>query len=77
MFVCPDHRLILGLMAKSVPKVTFDPKPRKVGPGWRLVATFPSGQQEYITGFKSEADAVEWLASSRCQAWLKARGYAK
>ncbi len=64
-------------MAKNVPKVTFDPKPRKIGSGWRVVATYPSGQQEYITGFKTEAEAIEWLASSRCQAWLKARSYAK
>jgi len=65
-------------MAKNVlDEVTFDPNPRKVGPGWRLVATYPSGQQEYITGFETEAAAIEWLAGSRCQAWLKARGFAK
>jgi hypothetical protein len=64
-------------MAKNVPKVTFDPKPRKVGPEWHVVATYPSGQQEHITGFRTKAGALEWLASTRCQAWLKARGYAK
>jgi hypothetical protein len=64
-------------MVEDVPKVTFDPKPLKRGPEWYLVATYPSGQQEHISGFKTEADAIEWLASSRCQAWLKARGYAK
>jgi hypothetical protein len=57
--------------------VTFDPKPRKIGPEWHVVATYPSGQQEHITGFETEAAAIEWLASSRCHAWLKARGYAK
>jgi hypothetical protein len=64
-------------MVKDVPRVTFDPKALKRGLEWYLVATYPGGQQEHITGFKTEAEAVEWLASSRCQAWLKARGYAK
>jgi hypothetical protein len=64
-------------MVEDVPKVTFDSEPLKRGPEWYLVATYPSGQQEHITGFKTEADAIEWVASSRCQAWLKARGYAK
>lgn len=70
-------RRILDLVAKNIPKVTFDPKPLKSGTDWYLVATYPDGQQEHITGFKIEADAIEWLDSSRCQAWLKARGYAK
>ena len=77
MFVCPVGGRILDLMVKDVPKVTFDPKPQRSGTGWYLVATYPGSQQEHIPGFKTEAEAVEWLASSRCQAWLKARGYAK
>jgi len=64
-------------MARNVPKVTFDPKPLKSGTDWYVVATYPSGQHEHITGFKTEADAIEWLDSSRRQAWLKARGCAK
>jgi len=70
-------RRILDLVAKNIPKVTFDPKPLKSGTDWYLVATYPDGQREHITGFKIEADAIEWLDSSRCQAWLKARGCAK
>jgi hypothetical protein len=62
-------------MAKDVSKVTFDPKPLRSGTGWDVVAT--GSQQEHIPGFKTEAEAIEWLAGSRCQAWLKARGYAK
>jgi hypothetical protein len=77
LFVGPDRGLILGLMAKNVSKVTFDPKPVKSGTGWYVVATYLGGQQEHLPGFKNEAEAIEWLASSRCQAWLKARGYAK
>jgi hypothetical protein len=77
LFGGADHGRILDLMAKNVPKVTFDPKPLRSGTGWHVVATYPGSQQEHIPGFKTEAEAVEWLASSRCQAWLKARGYAK
>ncbi|MDR3420462.1 MAG: hypothetical protein P4L80_04345 [Xanthobacteraceae bacterium] len=62
-------------MAENRPKITFETKPLKVGPEWHLVATFPSGQQEHITGFKTEAEAIGWLDGSRYQAWLKARGY--
>ena len=70
-------RRILDLVAKNIPKVTFDPKPLKSGTDWYLVATYSRAQQEHLTDFKTEADAIEWLDSSRCQAWLKARGYAK
>jgi hypothetical protein len=42
-----------------------------------IFATFPSGQQEHIAGFKTEDEAIEWLTGSRCQASLNARGYAK
>jgi hypothetical protein len=77
LFVGLDHGRILRLMVKHVPKVTFDPKPLKRGPECYLVATYPGGQEEHITGFKTEVEAIEWLASSRCQAWLKAPGYAK
>jgi hypothetical protein len=77
LFVCPEDGLILGLMAKDVSRVTFDPKPLRSGTGWYVVATYPGSQQEHIPGFKTEAEAVEWLASSRCQAWLKVRGFAK
>ena len=75
LFAGSDHGLILTLMAKNASKVTFDPKPLKSGTGWYVVATYPSGQQEHIAGFKSESEADEWLAGNRCQAWLKARGY--
>ena len=77
LFAGPDHGRILGLMTKDVSKVTFDLRPVRSGTGWYVVATYPGSQQEHIPGFKTEAEAVEWLASSRCQAWLKARGYAK
>jgi hypothetical protein len=64
-------------MPQSTDQVAFALKPLKVGEGWHIVATHPSGQQELITGFHSEAEAKEWLAGSKgFKAWLKTRGYA-
>jgi hypothetical protein len=55
--------------------VTFDQIPVKVGPTWRLTATHPSGQQEHVSGFHTAAEALDWLASDGCAAWLRTRGY--
>ena len=72
---------ILYCMAQTKPEIIFEPKPRRIGLEWRVVATYPSGQKEHIAGFASEAEATEWLASNSSQAWrmarLMARGYAK
>lgn len=58
-------------------KITFEPKPLKAGSEWTIVATYPRGQKEHIAGFHSEEDALDWLASEGCRAWLRARGYAE
>ena len=63
-------------MVKDAAKIKFEPRPLKIGLGWHIVATYPSGLQEHIIGFKTQAEATEWLANGRRQAWLKARGYA-
>jgi len=47
----------------------------KVGPEWHVVATYPMGGKEHIIGFRSEAEALAWMKSDRCAAWVKARGY--
>jgi hypothetical protein len=60
---------------KSAARIAFDVKPLKAGERWYIVATYPGGMQEQIPGFHSEAEAKEWLAS-KCQTWLRARGYA-
>jgi hypothetical protein len=65
----------MNCMPKSDPKITFEPRPLKVGTEWHVVATYPRGQKEHIAGFHSEAEAIEWIASESCQAWLRARGY--
>ena len=42
-------------MADHADKVTFDPRPIRLGVAWGLVATHAlSGQQEHIIGFHSE-----------------------
>jgi hypothetical protein len=40
------------------------------------VGTYPNGQQEHITGFKTEADALDWIANDSA-AWLEKRKMAK
>jgi hypothetical protein len=59
-------------MVKVVGKITFDPRPLKVGAQWQIVATCPNGQQEHITGFRSEVDAEHWITNG-FKAWLKNR----
>jgi hypothetical protein len=59
-------------MAEDVCRIAFEPKPRAIGVEWHAVATYPSGYTEHVI-FKSEAEAVRWLASDDCQVWLKAR----
>jgi hypothetical protein len=56
-------------------RVTFDPRPVKVGASWQLIATHPSGHQEDIAGFHTETEAIDWLSSTACAAWLRTRGY--
>jgi hypothetical protein len=46
------------------------PRSVKFGPQWHVVGTHPSGQQEHITGFKTEADALDWIANDSV-AWLE------
>jgi hypothetical protein len=51
-------------------------QPVKVGAQWHVVGTYPNGQQEHITGFKTEADALDWIANDSA-AWLEKRKMAK
>jgi hypothetical protein len=45
------------------------------GNEWQVVATFPTAQKKQISWFKSEAEAVAWIGSPRCLAWIKVQGY--
>jgi hypothetical protein len=62
-------------MAKAPDKIRFDPLPHKVGEDWYILAKYPDGQQEHITGFKSVGEAMSWMGSPDCKEWLKARGH--
>jgi hypothetical protein len=62
-------------MSGSTKKITFSARRFKVSAEWNVIATYPSGHKEHITGFKNEEDAQRWLGSERCQNWLRARGY--
>jgi hypothetical protein len=46
----------------------------KAANDWQAVATFPTGQKQNIGGFKSDAEAVAWIGSPRCVAWIKVQG---
>ena len=54
--------------------IIFSPNPLKVGGEWQVVAQYPSGQVEMITGFKTEAEAMEWIEKDS-KAWVKKRAY--
>jgi hypothetical protein len=50
-------------MAKPIGELTFAPLPRKFGVQWHVIGTYPNGQEEHITGFKTEASALDWIAN--------------
>jgi hypothetical protein len=53
----------------------FNPRLREDG-SWEVETLCPDGRLEPISGFKSKAEIEQWLASGRCQPWLRARGFA-
>jgi hypothetical protein len=57
-------------MATSEPKVAFKAIQIKSDEGWHVLVTLPNGQQPYLGGFKTEADAINWIARES-KAWLK------
>jgi hypothetical protein len=46
---------------------------------WELIGKWlqpiPPGQKEQIGRFENEADAVTWIGSPQCFAWIKVQGY--
>jgi hypothetical protein len=61
-------------MPKPTGEITLAAQPVKVGTNnkWRVAGTYPGGQQEHITGFKTEADALDWIANDSTD-WLEKR----
>jgi hypothetical protein len=62
-------------MAEPHQRITINPQPVKAGDEWHIVATWPSGHPEHITGFKTEAEAREWITGDGAKTWLRGRGY--
>jgi hypothetical protein len=58
-------------MCESHNRVAVSPSPREAGTGWVLDAVFSNGKQAAISGFRTEAEANEWLGSARHAAWLR------
>ena|SRR5262249_2083577 len=63
-------------MAKPTGEIARAAQPVKVGAQWHVVGTYPRGQQEHITGFKTEADALDWIATDSAD-WLEKRRSAR
>ena len=59
-------------MAKPIGELTFAPQPRQFGVQWHVIGTYPNGREEHITGFKTEASALDWIANDS-RDWLKKR----
>ncbi len=44
---------------------------------WEIEAHYPGMDIRHIKGFKSKAEADEWLQGSGRIGWLRSQGYAK
>ena len=51
------------------PRPIFLPGKRETGAGWRVRATWPTGQYEDIGAFSSEGEPVRWIAE-QSEIWL-------
>jgi hypothetical protein len=64
-------------MGKS-PKIRIIFKIKRISEGdWQFEAHGPGAEIRYIKGFKSKAEADEWLAGTGRIDWLRSQGYAK
>ena len=57
-------------MAKPKPEIKFKPVEWKILPEWYVLVTLPDGKELRIGGFKTEANARDWIAKSSA-AWIK------
>ena len=62
-------------MGELHPSIKIIPQPIKVGDEWHVKAIWSSGHPEEISGFKTEAEAREWINGDGAKAWLRGRGY--
>jgi hypothetical protein len=50
-------------------------QPKTITPRyWQVVAHCPDGEIHYITGFKSDSEALDWI-TNKSSAWLTQQGY--
>jgi hypothetical protein len=61
-------------MVEQLPPIRFDYQPHRVGDEWHVMAIYPSGETEAITGFKSEQEASDWVNNDTLvNRWLRAK----
>ena len=59
-------------MVEQLPPIRFDYQPHRVGDEWHVMAIYPSGETEAITGFKSEQEASDWVNNDTLvNRWLR------
>jgi hypothetical protein len=49
-------------------------EPVKVGDEWYVLARHPTGQHVHVRRFKTQGEAMFWIAR-KSKAWLKKQGY--
>ena len=58
------------ITARVKPKAKFDAMQRTDRPDWYVRLTLPAGRQSWIDGFKTQAEARNWI-TAQSVAWLK------
>jgi hypothetical protein len=58
------------------PKVDFQPVEMRVGSGWFVRVTLPRGEPPRLGGFKTEAEATEWI-KRKSAVWVLSRSVLK
>jgi hypothetical protein len=56
-------------MAEPPDNTSFGPRPLQVGSDWYVQVTWPDGEVERVSGFRTEAEAKEWI-DTRYRKWL-------
>jgi hypothetical protein len=57
-------------MVTSIPEVDFQPVEMKTGKGWFVRVTLPRGEPPRLGGFRTEAEAIEWI-KNKSGTWLR------
>ncbi len=58
-------------MAEPHDKIKINPQPLRVGNEWHVRAIWPSGHHEEIIGFKTEAEARDWINGEGAKSALR------